>query len=129
MPNQEGCISRRSRRDLWQSAKAEKILRLYQRLSTLTWAFAVALWGVGDWLTTWYPMTSGAGYESTPIIARTISEFGHLGHAGFKLVVFVGLGILYRVLPRPYRIAVPIGVAVAGAKLTVNNIDVIAAGL
>ncbi len=70
-------------------------------------------------------MTTGAGYETTPIVARTIAAYGHVGHAGFKLVVFVGLAVLYRVLPRPFRIAVPLGVAAAGAVLTVNNLGVI----
>jgi len=95
------------------------------RVGSWCWVLAVALWGAGDWLTTWYSMTTGAGYESTPIIARTIAAYGHLGHAGFKLVVFVGLAVLYRILPRPFRLAVPLGVAVAGAKLTHNNLLVI----
>lgn len=70
-------------------------------------------------------MTTGAGYESTPIVARTIAAYGHTGHAGFKLVVFVGLAMLYRVLPRPFRLAVPLGAIAGGARLTYNNLLVI----
>jgi len=96
-----------------------------ERAGPFAWLLAIALWGVGDWLTTYVSMTTGAGYETTPIVARTIAAYGHVGHAGFKLVVFVGLAVLYRVLPRPFRIAVPLGVAAAGAVLTVNNLGVI----
>jgi len=100
-----------------------------ERAGPWCWLLAVAFWGIGDWLTTAVSMRFGFGYETTPIVARTITTYGHVGHAGFKLVVFVGLAVLYRILPRPYRIAVPIGAAVAGAKLTANNVQVILAGM
>jgi hypothetical protein len=90
---------------------------------------AVLFWGVGDYATTVVSMRYGVGYESTPGVAIIIREFGHLGHLGFKLAMFAAFAVIWRLLPRPFRIAVPVGFAVAGAVLSVGNLQVIAAGV
>jgi hypothetical protein len=107
----------------------EPALRVLQKIEWWVWAAAVALWGMADWVTTAVSMLYRFGGESNPIPAAVIEAYGHAGHLGFKLLVFAGLYLVWRTLPRPYRVAVPLGVAAAGTKLTVGNIQVIAQGL
>ncbi len=129
MATKQSYLPSRDVLDRYQLTVPDQYLALYYDLETVAWLLAVQLWGVADYLTTWYSMESGAGYESTEIVSTIILNYGHMGHFGFKLGVFAAAGLLAYAIPRPYRIAVPIGFLVAGAILTINNALVIVSAL
>jgi hypothetical protein len=102
---------------------------LKMRIEEFSWGAALILWGLGDLITTFISMHYGFGVESTVVVNAIIQNVGHLGHVGFKMTIFAIFLVIWKTLPMPYRMAVPIGFSAAGGILTVNNLNVILAGL
>lgn len=113
----------------WHLPAPDTVVKEYARAERWLWVAAVLFWGVGDYVTTIISLEGGFGYETTEIVAYLIAEYGQLAHLGFNVAMFCGLALVWRALPRPFRIAVPVAFAVAGAILTIGNLQVIAAGL
>ncbi|ELY73215.1 hypothetical protein [Natrinema pallidum] len=90
-------------------------------LEPACWLFAIALFGVGDLVTTIYFIVEAGAVETHPIGAVAIDQFGLWVLVPWKaaaLGLFYGF---YRVVPRPYALGVPIGLALLGAFTSTWN--------
>jgi len=101
--------------------------RVIVRLSALTphlWATAIVLFGGVDLVSTGIGFASPGVVEagvSTPIIAR----FGLPSLVVLKLLCFLVAGLLWRFVPRPHRLGVPLALASLGVVVSVWNLAVI----
>lgn len=75
--------------------------------------------------------TTGLGYlvpgvvEWNPSIATVLDTYGFLGMLPLKVIAVLGALFLYRVVPRPNDVAVPLGFAVVGMGVTAWNLVVL----
>jgi len=87
------------------------------------WIAAIALFGVGDLVTTVYFIVEFGAVESHPIVAAGLEAAGGLWilapWKGAAIAVFYGM---YRITPDSMAIGVPLGLALLGAVLTVWNV-------
>ncbi|AGB31774.1 hypothetical protein C488_14982 [Natrinema pellirubrum DSM 15624] len=88
------------------------------------WLAAIALFGVADIATTTYLVTTTPFAEGNPILATLFAEFGVWVLIPIKAVGFVFFYGLYRVVPRTWRVGVPIGLALLGCVVSVWNLSV-----
>jgi len=89
---------------------------------TNLWAAAVALFGLGDLLTTIAFISLGWAVESHPFAAGVIGELGLLALVPLKLAAFgVCLGV-YRVSPDSWSVGVPLGLTLLGGVITAWNV-------
>ncbi|WP_435364539.1 hypothetical protein [Haloarchaeobius sp. DYHT-AS-18] len=109
---------------------------LHDWLGAYLWSLAVLTWGVGDTVTTWMGIRHPYAFESVPINSWAMEHAGILGLVAIKVVVLASLLVIYRVSPRlverhlgidawPVYHAIPAGVLVSGAQLTLGNLVVL----
>lgn len=91
-------------------------------LEVSLWVIGVLFFGFGDLLTTIVGLELAGLSEADPIAAMAIRRFGVLGMVGLKLGVFGGCYVLWRYIPRPIDVAVPLGLALLGPLLTGWNL-------
>ncbi|WP_435363550.1 hypothetical protein [Haloarchaeobius sp. DYHT-AS-18] len=100
------------------------------------WSLAFLTWGVGDTVTTWMGTRHPYAYEAVPINAWALDVAGILGLVAIKILVLASLLVIYRTAPRlvdrywgvdarPVDHAIPAGVLVSGAQLTLGNLQVL----
>lgn len=93
--------------------------------NTKFWLASLLFWGVGDIGTTivGYLYISGAA-EANPLIASLLGIHGigilFLIKGGF----FGGFYLAWRVVPTPYHVGIPMGLASVGVAVTVWNLFV-----
>jgi len=93
--------------------------------SGYVWLVAVLCYGVGDLATTAVGMRTAGVAEAGPIPAYLLDAVGVVGFVALKLAVFaVGL-ILWRVVPDPHRLGVPLALATFGVFVTGWNLLVL----
>ncbi|SDQ51086.1 DUF5658 family protein [Natronobacterium texcoconense] len=93
------------------------------RLERLLW-IVVALSLVGDVVTTFAGLHLGLA-ESNPVARSAISGYGLAGMLALKAVA-VALGVACRpLLPRPYRVVIPAGLALPWTIATLSNLVLI----
>lgn len=85
------------------------------------WAVAVALYGVGDLLTTLFGLYGGRATEAGVVAAALVDGYGIAAVVPLKLGSLVLFYLLWRVAPRPHAVGVPLGLAVLGGALTAWN--------
>lgn len=90
-------------------------------LESVLWGLAIVLFGVGDLVTTVYFIETAGAVETHPLGAAAIDGFGYWALVPLKALAFAVLYGLYRLVPRPHAIGVPIGLVLFGAALTVWN--------
>ena len=79
----------------------------------------------GDLITTGFGVASGGIAEAGPIAAPIIHRYGFLGMILLKLVV-MGLAFsLWKLVPSPARIGIPLGLATVGVLVTAWNLIVL----
>lgn len=103
----------------------ERIVQAIARHSSLLWVFAILIFGVGDVVTTAAGLSLGA-VESHPLSKLILGVAGVPGMIAWKaitLAAFVGFAAL---VPREWRVGVPIGVVLWGAVITTWNLLVVA---
>ncbi|WP_435359512.1 hypothetical protein [Haloarchaeobius sp. DFWS5] len=105
-------------------------------LTAYLWCLATLTWGVGDTVTTWAGIGHPLAYEAVPINAWALDAAGIAGVVAIKLVVLASLWTIHQRAPRVVRArygywlggvehAIPLGLFVAGAQLTLTNIEVL----
>jgi len=89
------------------------------------WAIPILFYGFGDILTTLIGLRMQLATEAAPISALLIETHG----AGFIYVTKIcTLGLFYflwKAVPHPHRIGIPIGLSLVGIAVTGWNIGVI----
>lgn len=87
----------------------------------ILWALAIGLFGFGDLVTTVYFIEFYGAVETHPVGAAVIDDAGYWALVPLKGLAFGLLYAIYRVVPRPHAIGVPIGLILLGAYLTAWN--------
>lgn len=91
----------------------------------LLWLGAVALYGVGDAVTTVVGLSTGRGAEAGPIAAGLIEAHGFAGLLLLKVVTVGLFYLLWRLVRTPGRVAIPAALLVVGAFVTTWNVIVL----
>ncbi len=86
------------------------------------WLLAVLAFGIGDVLTTGLGLGLAALTETGPLTAPLIEWFGPGVMLSVKGVTFCGCYALWRLVPRPHSVGVPLGLAVLGVSTTCWNL-------
>lgn len=89
------------------------------------WIVVLLCYGLGDLLTTLVGLATGRGAEAGPVAAELVAEFGLPALVALKLTSLATFYLAWRLLPRPVRVAVPIGVAGVGVVVSVWNLFVL----
>lgn len=92
---------------------------------TTPWLLAVLLFGVGDVVTTSVGLTLPGVVEADPVARVAIDSFGVGSIVGLKLLAFGLCYAVWRTVPRPYCLGVPLGLAALGAAVTAWNVLVV----
>lgn len=82
---------------------------------------AVALYGVGDLLTTVVGLHGGRATEAGPIASMLVEGYGVAAVVPLKVGSLLLFYLLWRAVPRPHAVGVPLALAVLGALLTAWN--------
>lgn len=88
------------------------------------WVLALLGYGLGDLVTTLVGLSTGRAAEAGPV-AGPVAEFGLPALVALKLASLVAFYLAWRLLPRPFRVAVPLAVAGVGAVVSAWNATVI----
>lgn len=89
------------------------------------WVVAVAFFGVGDLVTTLIGYSITGVTEASPLVKLLLEQHALLALSGLKVAVFVGFLAVWKYIPRPHSIGVPLGLAVLGVVVTVWNTGII----
>lgn len=89
------------------------------------WLVAVAFFGIGDLLTTVAGLHLEQVIEAGPVVADVIAVHGVPAMVALKLAVFAICYGLWRVVPAPHRVGVPLGLAMLGVLVTIWNVGII----
>lgn len=89
------------------------------------WILAVVFFGIGDLLTTNIGLVNGWAAEVSPLGAFFVSEFGLSALVPLKFGVFVLCLGLWKLVPRPQAVGVPLGLATLGVLVTTWNTAVL----
>ncbi|RLM56516.1 hypothetical protein DVK02_08405 [Halobellus sp. Atlit-31R] len=107
----------------------ERSIELLDGLSPLWWQGAIAFFLVGDTLTTLVGYRLHTVVEAGPVVAWFVRAHGIWLIVPAKVAVVLGFYALYRIVPRPHRLGVPLGLCALGLVVTIWNGIVIAAAL
>jgi len=102
-------------------AQSSRFSRRENLRTPTVWLVAIALFGVGDLVTTIYFIVEYGAVETHPVGAIAIDQLGLWILVPWKaaaLALFYGF---YRAVPKPYSLGVPIGLALLGAFTSAWN--------
>jgi len=99
------------------------------RVRSALWVAAVAFFGVGDLTTTTIGLGLAGVVEAGPVVGPAVDRYGIAGIGLMKLLVLGGSYGLWRAVPAPHRLGVPLGIAVVGVAVTGWNTAIIAVAL
>lgn len=85
------------------------------------WLAAIALFGVGDLLTTAVGIGLDGVQEAGPLTALVIDRYGLASMVALKTGVLGGFYLLWKRAPRKYRVGVPLGLALLGGLVVCWN--------
>lgn len=91
----------------------------------LVWVVALVFFGVGDLATTAVGLSTGTAKEVSPVVRFLAGRYGVASLVLLKAYAFLACGLLWRVVPGPYDVGVPIGVTVVGVAVTAWNVSVL----
>lgn len=93
-------------------------IALLQAASPYLWIGALLFFGLGDLLTTVVGLMGGRVAEAGPLAAALVERYG-LGVLGMLKIAAIGVCYaLWRLIPRPYAVGTPLGLAVLGMLVT-----------
>jgi len=94
----------------------------------LLWVLVLVFFCAGDLLTTHVGLSVRGVVEAGPVVAPLLRAYGLAGMVGLKAAT---VGLFYgvaRLLPEPYSIGVPLGLALVGVSVTGWNLFVLYLG-
>lgn len=97
---------------------------LLHDLSPHLWAIAIAFYGAGDLVTTVIGLQLNGIAEVGPIAALVV-DGGGPAMLGLKIAAFLLFVAVWRIVPRPHNIGVPLALATLGVVLSIWNLVVI----
>ncbi|WP_253738570.1 hypothetical protein [Halohasta salina] len=93
------------------------------------WVVAVAFFGVGDLTTTAVGLQFPGVVEAGPVVGPVVDRYGIAGIGLVKCLVLAGSYGLWRAVPTPHRLGVPLGLAVVGVGVTGWNTVIVGMAL
>ena len=93
--------------------------------SRFCWPLAVAYYGIGDILTTVIGVGINPVTEIGPVAGPLLQQYGIVAFPVVKLALFTYWYVAWRVVPGPYSLAIPLGLAVGGVLVTVWNATIL----
>lgn len=100
-----------------------------QRLQPALWVVVIACFGAGDMVTTAAGLRLAGVVEAGPVAGSILDRYGIAGMFGLKLLTVAGGYALWRVVPAPHRVGVPLGLALVGVAVTAWNLAVVSIAL
>ena len=94
--------------------------------SATLWLLAVAFFGVGDALTTGVGLAFADVSEANPVVAPLVRRSPVGAIVGTKVAVLAGSYLLWKRIPHPQRVGIPLGLAAVGIAVTAWNCRVLA---
>jgi hypothetical protein len=91
-----------------------------------TWVIAVVFYGLGDAATTGIGIHTSGLVEAGPFVAPLLERYGLGVMFLLKIGVLGGMFALWRRMPRPQRLGVPLGLATVGVVVTTWNASLLA---
>lgn len=98
-------------------------------VGTVLWVLAVLAFGAGDLATTLMGLNVAGVTEVGPVAGPLFSSLGPAGVVALKLVSLVGFYGIWRLIPHPHAVGVPLGLAAVGIVVTCWNLVVIGIAL
>jgi len=89
------------------------------------WPLAIAYYGIGDLLTTVLGIGFSRVTEIGVLAAPLFQQYGVVAFPVVKLALFACWYVAWRIMPGPYSLAIPLGLAVGGILVTVWNTTVL----
>jgi len=86
------------------------------------WALALICYVGIDIVTTFYALSKPHFHEMNPVAVALITQYGGLGVFAGKAIVTLTVYLLWRAIPRPVAVSLPLGLATVGLYATVNNL-------
>jgi len=104
---------------------ADPITDALQSASRHVWIVALLAYGVGDLVTTGVGVQTPGVVEAGPLPAYLLDAGGIPVFVALKLAVFAVGFLLWRFVPDPHRLGVPLGLATFGVLVTGWNLLVL----
>ena len=89
------------------------------------WLFALVFFGLGDAATTGLGLTIEGVAEHSPTVGPHLQTYGFGGLVALKTALFVCGFLVWRAVPTPHSVGVPLGLALVGVVVTGWNISVL----
>lgn len=89
------------------------------------WLFALVFFVIGDASTTGLGLTIEGVGELSPTVGPYLQKYGFGGLLVLKSTLFVGGFLVWKAVPRPHSVGVPLGLALVGVVVTGWNISVL----
>jgi len=93
------------------------------------WALGLLLFGVGDTVTTVVGLQSVHIVELGPLVGPVLGRFGLPGILSLKAAALGACYVLYRIVPEPHDLGVPIGITLVGSVVSTWNLSVLGRAL
>lgn len=98
-------------------------------VSSRLWLVSVLFFGLGDLVTTSIGLGTVGVVETSPVAAALFEQFGFGAIVALKTGTLGGGYGLWRVVPRPHRDGIPLGLASLGVLVTTWNLHVLTVAL
>jgi uncharacterized membrane protein len=89
------------------------------------WAVAVLTFGAGDVATTHLGLQQEGVEEAHPLSEEVLGVGGSAGMVVVKVAAFMAAYAAYNRVDEDYRVGIPLGLALLGSFIVVNNLAVI----
>lgn len=93
------------------------------------WPLSILFYGVGDLVTTGIGLGPGGLVEVNPVAVSLGAQFGFPALVALKLGTLGACYAIWRVVPRPHRDGIPLGLVSLGVLVTAWNIHVLTVAL
>lgn len=112
-----------------EPSRGDRVVNRLVAFSPALWILAVLTFGMTDIVTTYIGLSYGLAYEASPLAAAIFDDhrFGYIYIA--KGAVFLLFFLIWRFIPTPYNVSVPLGLFLVGTAITIWNTHVILSGL
>lgn len=96
-------------------------LHPHPQAATILWIVAILTFGVADTALTVYGLSNGLAVEANPLPAFYAETYSAVSLVFLKASFMLSQYIAYRLVPREWRVGIPIGLAGLGVPVTLWN--------
>lgn len=107
----------------------DRVVNVLVAHSPLLWVLAVLTFGMTDIVTTFIGLSQGMAHEASPLASAIFGDHGFGFIYVIKAAVFLLFYFLWRFIPTPYNVSIPLGLFIVGSLITAWNLVVITSGI